>query len=189
MCFACFDSATRARQCWCICRPVSVMDRLRLVRFSRRTPSSSSRARTRRLSLDVCTPSARAAAVKLARSTTSAKRRRLLRSLICSMGDVQRGNIVVNIAMILCWLGDIRQIIADLASFHCLRTRFLAAADRKRARVGLPKKEAEMLAHRRWESLDQADHGWLHAKYHFLVNAQGNQAHHALGPLIVWNDE
>ena len=28
-----------------------------------------------------------------------------------------------------------------------------------------------MLAHRRWESLDRADHGWLRAKYHFQVNA------------------
>lgn len=46
-----------------------------------------------------------------------------------------------------------------------------------------------MLAHRRWDSLDKADHGWLNAKYHFAVNLQGNIAHHALGPLIVWNDD
>ncbi|MDB5975024.1 MAG: hypothetical protein JWR07_1784 [Nevskia sp.] len=46
-----------------------------------------------------------------------------------------------------------------------------------------------MLTHRRWDSLDKADHGWLHAKYHFLVNVQGNPAHHALGPLIIWNDD
>jgi redox-sensitive bicupin YhaK (pirin superfamily) len=46
-----------------------------------------------------------------------------------------------------------------------------------------------MLTHRRWESLDKADHGWLRAKYHFLVNPQGNPAHHALGALIVWNDD
>jgi len=46
-----------------------------------------------------------------------------------------------------------------------------------------------MLNHRRWESLDKADHGWLHAKYHFLVSPQGNPAHHSLGALIVWNDD
>lgn len=46
-----------------------------------------------------------------------------------------------------------------------------------------------MLMHRRWNALDQADHGWLRAKYHFLVNLQGNPAHHALGALIVWNDD
>ncbi|HWU68741.1 MAG TPA: pirin family protein, partial [Stenotrophobium sp.] len=46
-----------------------------------------------------------------------------------------------------------------------------------------------MLAHRRWKSLDQADHGWLHAKYHFRVSAAGNPAHQALGPLVVWNDD
>ncbi|MGH8779977.1 pirin family protein [Paraburkholderia sp.] len=46
-----------------------------------------------------------------------------------------------------------------------------------------------MLAHRRWKSLDMADHGWLRAKYHFQVTPAGNPAHHALGPLIVWNDD
>ncbi|TKC86732.1 pirin family protein [Trinickia terrae] len=46
-----------------------------------------------------------------------------------------------------------------------------------------------MLTHRRWESLDRADHGWLRAKYHFAVSAGGNPAHAALGPLIVWNDD
>ncbi|MGC7404185.1 pirin family protein [Pandoraea pneumonica] len=46
-----------------------------------------------------------------------------------------------------------------------------------------------MLAHRRWESLDQADNGWLRAKYHFQVSPTGNPAHTALGPLIVWNDD
>jgi redox-sensitive bicupin YhaK (pirin superfamily) len=51
------------------------------------------------------------------------------------------------------------------------------------------RKEAEMLAHRRWAALDGADHGWLRAKYHFAVNAGGNRAHEALGPLIVWNDD
>lgn len=46
-----------------------------------------------------------------------------------------------------------------------------------------------MLIHRRWQSLDEADLGWLRAKYHFQVNAAGNPAHRALGPLIVWNDD
>lgn len=46
-----------------------------------------------------------------------------------------------------------------------------------------------MLIHRRWQSLDRADHGWLRAKYHFAVSAGGNAAHSALGPLIVWNDD
>jgi redox-sensitive bicupin YhaK (pirin superfamily) len=46
-----------------------------------------------------------------------------------------------------------------------------------------------MLTHRRWESLDQADHGWLRARHHFLVNPRGNPIHHALGALIVWNDD
>ena len=46
-----------------------------------------------------------------------------------------------------------------------------------------------MLAHRRWESLDRADFGWLRAKHHFQVDASGNSAHQALGSLIVWNDD
>jgi redox-sensitive bicupin YhaK (pirin superfamily) len=46
-----------------------------------------------------------------------------------------------------------------------------------------------MLAHRRWQSLDRADLGWLRAKHHFAVTADGNPAHTALGPLIVWNDD
>jgi len=46
-----------------------------------------------------------------------------------------------------------------------------------------------MLTHRRWESLDRADLDWLRAKHHFVVSADGNPAHAALGPLIVWNDD
>ena len=46
-----------------------------------------------------------------------------------------------------------------------------------------------MLTHRRWESLDAADYGWLRAKYHFRVTPSGNAAHQALGALIVWNDD
>ena len=46
-----------------------------------------------------------------------------------------------------------------------------------------------MLTHRRWKSLDRAELGWLRAKYHFAVSADGDPAHTALGPLIVWNDD
>jgi redox-sensitive bicupin YhaK (pirin superfamily) len=46
-----------------------------------------------------------------------------------------------------------------------------------------------MLTHRRWKSLDGAKRGWLRAKHHFVVSADGNPAHAALGPLIVWNDD
>ncbi|MFM0643828.1 pirin family protein [Paraburkholderia bryophila] len=46
-----------------------------------------------------------------------------------------------------------------------------------------------MLIHRRWQSLDRADHGWLRAKHHFAVSADGNAAHAPLGPLVVWNDD
>jgi redox-sensitive bicupin YhaK (pirin superfamily) len=46
-----------------------------------------------------------------------------------------------------------------------------------------------MLTHRRWESLDGADLGWLRAKHHFAVSVDGNPAHGALGPLIVLNDD
>ncbi|KJK14269.1 pirin [Burkholderiaceae bacterium 16] len=46
-----------------------------------------------------------------------------------------------------------------------------------------------MLEHRRWNSLDEADNGWLRAKFHFQVNAAGNPAHRPLGSLVVWNDD
>jgi redox-sensitive bicupin YhaK (pirin superfamily) len=46
-----------------------------------------------------------------------------------------------------------------------------------------------MLQHRRWESLDGADHGWLRARYHFQVNGAGRAGHQALGSLVVWNDD
>jgi redox-sensitive bicupin YhaK (pirin superfamily) len=49
--------------------------------------------------------------------------------------------------------------------------------------------EMDMLTHRRWESLDRAELGWLRAKHHFMVSADGNPAHAAVGPLIVWNDD
>lgn len=46
-----------------------------------------------------------------------------------------------------------------------------------------------MLEHRRWESLDGADFGWLRARYHFQVNGAGHAEHQALGSLVVWNDD
>jgi redox-sensitive bicupin YhaK (pirin superfamily) len=46
-----------------------------------------------------------------------------------------------------------------------------------------------MLEHRRWESLDRADFGWLRARHHFQVSGDGNLAHQALGALVVWNDD
>ncbi|ALX12330.1 pirin [Burkholderia cepacia JBK9] len=46
-----------------------------------------------------------------------------------------------------------------------------------------------MLTHRRWASLDTANHGWLRAKFHFAVTADGTPGHAPLGPLIVWNDD
>ncbi|KWF68750.1 pirin family protein [Burkholderia pseudomultivorans] len=46
-----------------------------------------------------------------------------------------------------------------------------------------------MLTHRRWNSLDGNDFGWLRARYHFAVSADGNPQHAPIGPLIVWNDD
>ena len=46
-----------------------------------------------------------------------------------------------------------------------------------------------MLTHRSWDSLDKTDLDWLRARFHFAVSADGNPAHAALGPLIVWNDD
>jgi hypothetical protein len=46
-----------------------------------------------------------------------------------------------------------------------------------------------MLEHRRWESLDRADFGWLRARHHFQVNGGGHAAHRALGSLLIWNDD
>lgn len=46
-----------------------------------------------------------------------------------------------------------------------------------------------MLTHRRWQSLDSSDAGWLRAKHHFTVSAGGDPAHRAIGPLVVWNDD
>jgi redox-sensitive bicupin YhaK (pirin superfamily) len=46
-----------------------------------------------------------------------------------------------------------------------------------------------MITHRRWDALDKADFDWLRARYHFQVSPEGNHAHGALGPLVVWNDD
>ena len=37
--------------------------------------------------------------------------------------------------------------------------------------------------------LDGADLGWLKARHHFAVSADGNPAHGPLGSLVVWNDD
>jgi quercetin 2,3-dioxygenase len=39
------------------------------------------------------------------------------------------------------------------------------------------------------ETLDQGDHGWLKARHHFVVTADGNRANGPLGALVVWNDD
>ncbi|GGD00565.1 pirin family protein [Undibacterium terreum] len=46
-----------------------------------------------------------------------------------------------------------------------------------------------MLQHRPRTELDGGDFGWLKAKHHFVVSDKGNFTHHALGALVVWNDD
>jgi hypothetical protein len=46
-----------------------------------------------------------------------------------------------------------------------------------------------MLQLRSKETLDQGDLGWLKARHHFVVSADGNRANSALGALVVWNDD
>ena len=46
-----------------------------------------------------------------------------------------------------------------------------------------------MLQLRSRETLDHGDLGWLKARHHFVVSADGNQANGALGALVVWNDD
>ena len=46
-----------------------------------------------------------------------------------------------------------------------------------------------MLQLRSKETLDHGDLGWLKARHHFVVSANGNKANSALGPLVVWNDD
>jgi quercetin 2,3-dioxygenase len=46
-----------------------------------------------------------------------------------------------------------------------------------------------MLQLRSKETLDHGDRGWLKARHHFVVSADGNKANSALGALVVWNDD
>ena len=46
-----------------------------------------------------------------------------------------------------------------------------------------------MLQLRSRETLDHGDLGWLKARHHFVVSADGNRANSALGALVVWNDD
>jgi quercetin 2,3-dioxygenase len=46
-----------------------------------------------------------------------------------------------------------------------------------------------MLQLRTKETLDGGDRGWLKARHHFVVSADGNPANRPLGALLVWNDD
>lgn len=46
-----------------------------------------------------------------------------------------------------------------------------------------------MLQLRSKETLDHGDRGWLKARHHFIVSADGNPANGPMGPLMVWNDD
>ena len=46
-----------------------------------------------------------------------------------------------------------------------------------------------MLKVRPSRTLDGGDFGWLKAKHHFAVTAEGNPANESLGALVVWNDD
>jgi redox-sensitive bicupin YhaK (pirin superfamily) len=46
-----------------------------------------------------------------------------------------------------------------------------------------------MLQLRSKETLDRGDRGWLKARHHFIVSAEGNPANGPLGALVVWNDD
>ncbi|WFU45645.1 pirin family protein (plasmid) [Bradyrhizobium sp. CB82] len=46
-----------------------------------------------------------------------------------------------------------------------------------------------MLQLRSRETLDHADRGWLKARHHFIVSADGNPANAPLGALVIWNDD
>jgi redox-sensitive bicupin YhaK (pirin superfamily) len=46
-----------------------------------------------------------------------------------------------------------------------------------------------MLQLRSKETLDHGDRGWLKARHHFVVSANGNKANSAIGALVVWNDD
>jgi quercetin 2,3-dioxygenase len=46
-----------------------------------------------------------------------------------------------------------------------------------------------MLQLRSKETLDHCNRGWLKARHHFVVSADGNPANGPLGALVVWNDD
>lgn len=46
-----------------------------------------------------------------------------------------------------------------------------------------------MLQLRSKQTLDTTDYGWLKARHHFVVSADGNPANGPLGALVVWNDD
>jgi quercetin 2,3-dioxygenase len=46
-----------------------------------------------------------------------------------------------------------------------------------------------MLQLRSKGTLDHGDRGWLKARHHFVVSADGNKTNSALGSLVVWNDD
>jgi quercetin 2,3-dioxygenase len=46
-----------------------------------------------------------------------------------------------------------------------------------------------MLQLRSKQTLDHCDRGWLKARHHFVVSANGNRANCPLGALVVWNDD
>jgi quercetin 2,3-dioxygenase len=46
-----------------------------------------------------------------------------------------------------------------------------------------------MLQLRSKETLDHGDRGWLKARHHIIVSADGNPANGPLGSLVVWNDD
>jgi redox-sensitive bicupin YhaK (pirin superfamily) len=46
-----------------------------------------------------------------------------------------------------------------------------------------------MLQLRSKETLDHGDRGWLKARHHFTVSANGNPVNGTLGALVVWNDD
>jgi redox-sensitive bicupin YhaK (pirin superfamily) len=46
-----------------------------------------------------------------------------------------------------------------------------------------------MLKLRPQDTLDGANLDWLKARHHFIVSPDGNEENHALGALVVWNDD
>src|ERR1700741_344905 len=85
-------SSTVWRACSRTSDPTSVSRRLRVERSSRRTPSSSSRSATRRLTVEVGIFKSRAASEKLFASTTLAKIMREFRSVLTILPLRQTSN-------------------------------------------------------------------------------------------------